>query len=157
MKKITAASIFAALRVAALSIMLAVAPIGNAVECSPYTSTEACVNLAIAEEKEEESRYALIGMIGGLALLGIFVAVNASVSDTEAEGEEPDPAEPSTTEEPDLATFAPLSPFSLGEKIRDFALVAPQNGGPNLRLGYRIESDNSGASGTLNTAIEWRF
>ena len=157
MPRITAASFFAALRMAALSIALAISPMANAVDCPPFTSVENCVNLAIAEDKEKESRYALIGLIGGIALLGVFIAVSASASDTESEGDEPDPAERSTIEEPDPADKATLAPLPFGRGIRGFAFAAPQNSGVNLHLGYRAGSDGDSASGTLNTAIEWRF
>ena len=129
-----------------LIVALAFAPMANAVDCPPFTSVENCVNLAIAEEKEEESRDALIVVVGGILLAGVFFAVSTSTSDAESEGEEPDPV--------DKAAFAPLA---FGNRISGFFPAMSQNSKVNLRFGYRAESDGDDAFGTLNTAIEWRF
>ena len=159
MHKTTVASTFTALRIVLFAVMLAVAPMANAVDCPAYSSVESCVNLAIAEDREQESRYALIGTIAGIALLGVIVAVNASVADTESEGEEPDPAERTyeETDPVDKSSFVP-SLFARGKKaIRGFTFAAPQSNGMNLRLDYQAKLDDGNASGILNTAIEWRF
>ena len=115
-------------------------------------------SVANAESSAANAHYAFTVALGAVALVAVVVAgVNAAASDTESEGEEPDPAEKTTDEELHPADKATFAPFQFEGGICGFPLAMPQEDKMNLRLNCRAESDGNRASGALNTAIEWRF